>query len=60
LKIPIIAVAKGPQRKKADLFFFKKNAKIKLLKGKIVQIRDEAHRFTIQYHRKLRAQEFLP
>jgi len=25
-----------------------------------VQIRDEAHRFTIQYHRKLRAQEFLP
>jgi len=51
---------KGRNEKKRICFFSKKTPKIKLLKEKIVQIRDEAHRFTIQYHRKLRAQEFLP
>jgi len=66
LKIPILAVAKGPTRKKLDIFtsFFSQKEKNKwdlFLKNKknISFIRDEAHRFAIDYHRKLRANNFL-
>lgn len=54
LKIPIMAVAKGPTRKKLDL---RTKGRIpKPLKDEtlITRVRDEAHRFAVGYHRKLR------
>ncbi len=66
LQIPILAVAKGPQRKKLELFFCHFSQKDKKLwrdflknKKNIAFIRDEAHRFAISYHRKLRSLEFI-
>jgi excinuclease ABC subunit C len=57
LDIPILAVAKGPKRKKLDLYSFGSVPKIPL--EIIEQIRNEAHRFAITYHRKLRGENFL-
>jgi excinuclease ABC subunit C len=56
LEIPILAVAKGPKRKKNDLRSF---GSVPVLDERIIeQIRDEAHRFAVSYHRKLRGREF--
>ncbi len=52
IQIPILAVAKGPTRKKLDIFSYGKIPKI--TKKTIAEVRDEAHRFAIGYHRKLR------
>ncbi len=57
LEIPILAVAKGPTRKKLDLRKFGSVPEISEIL--IEQIRNEAHRFAIGYHRKLRKKEFL-
>jgi len=57
LNIPVVAIAKGPKRKKVDLYTSKK-API-LDKNLLIQIRDEAHRFAIKYHRFLRKKRFL-
>jgi len=68
--IPLIAVAKGPSRKnlKIQISNFKTdpNAKIQNEINKIIvdknlvkYIMDEAHRFAIGYHRKLRKREFI-
>ncbi|HRY82602.1 MAG TPA: UvrB/UvrC motif-containing protein [Candidatus Moranbacteria bacterium] len=56
LEIPIMAVAKGPSRKKLDIRKFGSVPEISL--NLIQQIRDKAHRFAIGYHRKLRNKEF--
>lgn len=51
LNIPVIAVAKGPKRNKLDIYSDRKmNIDNKILE----QIRNEAHRFAIRYHRKIR------
>lgn len=53
-KIPMIALAKGPTRKGFRLFR-NTNAKNLTLDKKLLEyLRDEAHRFAISYHRKLR------
>ena len=57
LSIPIFAVAKGPTRKKQEIFSVGEVPK--LSKIKIAQVMDEAHRFAINYHRKLRKKEML-
>lgn len=57
LDIPIMAVAKGPKRKKLDLRSF--GSVPVLPKDIIEQIRDESHRFAISYHRKLRSKNSL-
>lgn len=54
LKIPIIALAKGPSRKGFALFKNKLAKNIYLEKKFIESIRDEAHRFAIKYHRELK------
>ncbi len=61
LKIPIVAVAKGPTRKKIDIY----NTKTALAFHEIIgnnelveQIRSEAHRFAISYHKKLRRKKW--
>lgn len=63
LKIPIIAVAKGPTRKKLDLYFTNCHRdEIASCfyddENFIGQIMDEAHRFAISCHRKLREKRF--
>ena len=54
IKLPVMAIAKGPTRKGFALF--KNNlAKNIILNRKFIQrVRDEAHRFAITYHRELR------
>ena len=57
LEIPLIAVAKGPTRKKLDIYSFGTIPEIS--QNIIEQVRDEAHRFAIKYHRKLRGREAI-
>jgi len=57
LKIPVVGIAKGPERKRNDVVGFPpKWADKKTL----IHVRDEAHRFAIRYHKKVRAGKFLP
>lgn len=53
LKIPVIAVAKGPTRKGFQLFKNSLAKNIVLDRKFIEHMRDEAHRFAINYQRKL-------
>lgn len=55
--IPLLAVAKGPTRKKLDLYSW--GTVPRLSKNILEQIRNEAHRFAITYHRKLRGRNLL-
>ncbi|MEK7076627.1 MAG: UvrB/UvrC motif-containing protein, partial [Patescibacteria group bacterium] len=56
LKIPVIGIAKGPERKRNDVIgIIPKGIERKTL----IHVRDEAHRFAIQYHRALRRKTFL-
>lgn len=51
LKIPVVGIAKGRTRKKVEIIGeVPKDIQTNLL----VKVRDEAHRFAISYHRKLR------
>jgi len=51
LKIPMVGLAKGPERKRNDIVgAVPKNVSLKTL----IQVRDEAHRFAIGYHKALR------
>lgn len=67
LAVPIVGVAKGPTRKKLDLRpdgETQKNAssevRMILANGNLLKsIMDEAHRFAITYHRKLRRKSSL-
>lgn len=57
VNIPVIAVAKGPTRKKIDVYksaFFPVNHEIITNKELLESIREEAHRFAISFHKKLR------
>ncbi len=72
LEIPIIAVAKGPTRKKLDIFqskflltYLGRNEEIREKYNRILsdaklleRIRNEAHRFAISYHKKLRGKNW--
>jgi len=51
LKIPLVGLAKGPERKRNDIVgAVPKNVGLKTL----INVRDEAHRFAIGYHKALR------
>lgn len=51
IKIPVIGMVKGPDRKRTDLVGdFVKDVDKKVLE----RVRDEAHNFAIRYHRKVR------
>jgi len=56
LQIPIVGIAKGPERKKNDIIG-KVPACVSL--ATLIRVRDEAHRFAIAYHKKLRRKRFL-
>lgn len=56
LKIPIIGIAKGPA-KKADRLIGRLPKDV--LKDDLLRLRDEAHRFAISYHKKIRGEKFI-
>lgn len=53
-RIPIVGIAKGPDRKGEKLFFSGPKGFIFPDVELIKKVRDESHRFAISYHRKLR------
>jgi len=58
LTIPVAALAKGPTRKKTDLYC--SDAAVKLIPlSLLIQLRDESHRFAIRYHRLLKRKGLL-
>jgi excinuclease ABC subunit C len=64
LDIPIVAVAKGPDRKKLELRITNHELREEIKKvinnkNLLKQIMDEAHRFAIGYHKKLRRKSFI-
>ena len=62
IKISTVAVAKGPTRKKLDIYKSKYiSVNENLLKDKILieNLREEAHRFAISYHKQLRDKNFV-
>ncbi len=62
VNIPLAAVAKGPTRKKVDVYTdpeYVPNSGLLEDKLLLERIREEAHRFAITYHRKVRKKSFL-
>ncbi len=49
--IPVIGMVKGPERKRTDIIG---TLPMKIAKRTLIRVRDEAHRFAIGYHKKLR------
>jgi len=56
LKIPVIGIAKGPTRKRNDIIGIVPKG---IEKKTLIRVRDEAHRFAIKYHKKVRSAEFM-
>jgi excinuclease ABC subunit C len=56
VRIPIVGLAKGPERKRNDIIGAIPKG---VTKGTLVRVRDEAHRFAINYHRTLRGSKSL-
>ncbi len=55
-RIPVIGLAKGPERKRNDVVgSIPEFTNLKTL----IRVRDEAHRFAIAYHKKVRARGFF-
>ena len=55
-RIPVIGLAKGPERKRNDIIgAIPKETDLRTL----IRVRDEAHRFAVSYHKKLRGAKFL-
>jgi excinuclease ABC subunit C len=51
---PIVGIAKGRERKRNDFIVSQEIKEIEEIKGLLIQVRDEAHRFAISYQRQLR------
>jgi len=56
LKIPVVGIVKGPKRKRNDLIG-RKPQEVDM--ETLIKVRDEAHRFAISYHKKLRGRNFI-
>ena len=55
-RIPVVGLAKGPERKRNDVIgAIPKETDPRTL----IRVRDEAHRFAVSYHKKLRGAKFL-
>ena len=51
--IPVVGIAKGSERKKNEFFYDKDNKFVLDNENFLIRVRDEAHRFAINYQRKL-------
>jgi len=51
--VPVVGIAKGPERKKNEFFYDKDNKFVLDNENFLIRVRDEAHRFAIDYQRKL-------
>lgn len=56
LSIPVVGIAKGPKRNKNDFYG---EVPFWVDKKTLIKVRDEAHRFAIKHHKKLRKKGFL-
>ena len=63
IKIPVLGIAKGFDRKQDRLLYGEENPELGRLAGQykdiLLQVRDEAHRFAISYHKLLRKKKLL-
>jgi excinuclease ABC subunit C len=63
LGIPVVGLAKGPNRDKDELICDQNNLEICAVcerhKDLLVAVRDESHRFAIKYHRNLRSRRMF-
>ncbi len=62
MSIPLVGLAKGPDRKRNDLISEDTRELRDMYKTYLpllIQVRDEAHRFAITYHRKVRLKKML-
>ncbi len=55
--VPVLGIAKGPERKRNDIFGKKPEW---VSEATLIHIRDEAHRFAITFHRKVRSDTLIP
>ncbi|MEK7612183.1 MAG: GIY-YIG nuclease family protein [Patescibacteria group bacterium] len=56
LRLPIIGIAKGPDRKKNEFFGSPPKG---ITEQTLIKVRDEAHRFAVKYHRELRGRKTM-
>ncbi len=56
LAIPVVGIAKGPARKNNEIIGTLPKG---IEKATLIKVRDEAHRFAIAYHKKLREHAFF-
>lgn len=63
VQIPVVGIAKGKERKRNDIICSRVSVELCELCNQYVdllaQVRDEAHRFAITYHKKVRSKKFL-
>ncbi|MSU74938.1 MAG: hypothetical protein EXS55_00250 [Candidatus Magasanikbacteria bacterium] len=63
-RIPIVGIAKGRERKRNDIILGDKSpefiAWVTRHQRLLIQVRDEAHRFAITFHRKRRTRQIVP
>lgn len=55
ISIPVVGLAKGAERKRNDLIG---TLPASVAMNTLIQVRDEAHRFAISYHKSVRGREF--
>lgn len=63
VEIPLVGMAKGPDRKRDELIYDKNDHELARLalafKPMLQRLRDEAHRFAVGYHRQRRKKTFI-
>jgi excinuclease ABC subunit C len=57
--IPVVGIAKGPERKKNEFFYDKGNDFVLNNENLLIRARDEAHRFAISYQRSISIKKLI-
>ncbi len=56
LDLPVVGIAKGPKRKKNEFVGYRPSKEEEKI---LIRVREEAHRFALSYHKKLRGARFI-